>query len=624
MPGADRPKSTSVFGAPGGRVEGWEVLFHISADGRKEGARAQVTGFPATVSGGPVRLSLEATPSGPGQLVLRSSVANTGDRAVGLHTLIPAALTRWSLDGGSPKRLRVLQNGWQSWSFSGSRPVGDRTLMPRLRVLRRAWWDTADADPPGRHRSEMFTVLHDPEAGGALVVGFLGASRAFGDVRVLLNPTTHPSETGGEKAPGQWPRVEAVLRMDGAVLGPGESRPLEDLHVAVGNNPHALLRRYLEALASSSRAQVPREPVAGWCSWYHYFNRVTEEDLRDNIRQMVERFPKLEGVQRLFQLDDGYQRAVGDWLETNSKFPSGLKALAAEIRKAGFIPGLWTAPFLATRNSRLWREHPDWLLNHPEKPRRAAYNPYWHLRPACALDTTHPEVLDHLRRTYRTLAEWGFTYHKIDFLYAGALHGRRRDPKTTRADALRRGLDAIREGIGPDSFLLGCGCPLGPAIGVVDGMRIGCDVARSWETPWSRLFGPGAPSTRWAIHNTLARAPMHRALWLNDADCALLRPSHTKLAPGERDALALACAAGGGVFLVSDDLSLYGEVEWGRLRELLELFREVETAGSEARCLDLFRADAPAVLERSGPGGGMRLTVRWGPPSVRGASVTRF
>ncbi|MEM3086474.1 MAG: alpha-galactosidase [Halobacteria archaeon] len=596
--------------APGGRVEGWEALFRISADGRKEGSRTAVTGFPAAVSVGSVRLAVEAATSGPGQIVLRSTVTNGGDRGVALRTFIPAAITRWSLDGGSPGRLRVLQNGWQSWSFAGSRSISARTVMSRFRPSRRALWDAADSDPPGHHRSELFTLLHDPEGGGALLAGFLGATRAFGDVRVL----------GGR---GEWPRVEAVLRMDGALLGPGESRPLEPLHVAVGKTPHALLRRYLEALASASRARVPREPVAGWCSWYHYFNRVTEEDLRGNLGRAAEGFPRPGGVQRLFQLDDGYPRAVGDWLETNPKFPSGLKAMAAEIRKAGFTPGLWTAPFLATRNSRLWREHPDWLLNHPGKPRRAAYNPFWDSRPACALDTTRPEFLEHLRRTYATLAGWGFTYHKIDFLYAGALHGRRHDPKATRAEALRRGLEAVREGVGPDSFLLGCGCPLGPAVGLVDGMRVGCDVAPSWETRWSRLLGPGAPSTRWAIHNALTRAPMHRVLWLNDPDCAMLRPSRTRLAPGERDALALACAVGGGVFLVSDDLSLYGEEEWRRLRELLDLFRELETAGASARCPDLFRADAPTLLERELVGGsGTRLAVRWGSP--RGASVTRF
>lgn len=608
---------------PGGRVEALEALLQFSVDGRREGARAPVEWLPFTLAADPLRLSLEPVSRVSGESILRPSVANVGNREVRLGALTPAALVRWSLEGASPDRLRVFQNGWQSWTPSGSRPLAGRAPMSRLRASRRMLWDVAEADPPGFHRSGLFAVLHDPEGEGALLAGFLGSSRAFGEVRVGAELRNREG----------WPRVEPVLRMDGLPLGPGERRSLDDLYIAAGPDPADLLRRYLGALARSAAARVPKRAVAGWCSWYHYFNRVTEEDLRKNLRLLGPRLPRQGGspVLWLFQLDDGYQSAVGDWLETNRKFPSGLEPLAREIREAGFTPGLWTAPFLVARNSRLWEEHPDWLLNYPEKPRRAAYNPFWHIRPACALDTTHPEVLEFLRRTYRTLTEWGFAYHKIDFLYAGALHGKRHDPRATRAEALRRGLEAIREGAGPDAFLLGCGCPLGPAIGVVDGMRIGCDVAPAWETPWSRLLGPGAPSTRGALQNILARAPLHRLLWLNDPDCAMLRPRRTRLTPAERWALAAACAAGGGVFLVSDDLSLYGEEEWEGLLYLLRVFRELEEAGAEARCTDLFRREYPeALLRQGGPSAAqtfLLLNPRNTPlpldPSARGPTEVR-
>ena len=70
--------------------------------------------------------------------------------------------------------------------------------------------------------------------------------------------------------------------------------------------------------------------------------------------------------------------------------------------------------------------------------------------------------------------QWGYRVLKLDFLYAAALPGVRHDAGATRAQALRRGLQAIRDGAG-DAFLLGCGCPFGPAVGLVDGMRIGLD-----------------------------------------------------------------------------------------------------------------------------------------------------
>jgi alpha-galactosidase len=63
----------------------------------------------------------------------------------------------------------------------------------------------------------------------------------------------------------------------------------------------------------------------GWCSWYQYFHDVTEADLLGNLARSAG-WPF-----DVFQLDDGFQRAIGDWLETNEKFPSTLDRLAGEI-----------------------------------------------------------------------------------------------------------------------------------------------------------------------------------------------------------------------------------------------------------------------------------------------------
>ena len=167
-------------------------------------------------------------------------------------------------------------------------------------------------------------------------------------------------------------------------------------------------------------------------------------------------------------------------------FPSGLKKLASEIRDAGFIAGIWTAPFFAARDSLLMREHGDWFIKHREtgEPLRAGYNPNWTTsddKYAYALDPSHPEFAAHLERLFRKIVEdFGYDYLKLDFLYAAAAEGIRHDPAMTRAETLRRGLEAIRRGAGERTFILGCGCPLGAAVGIVDGMRIGPDVAPYW------------------------------------------------------------------------------------------------------------------------------------------------
>ena len=44
---------------------------------------------------------------------------------------------------------------------------------------------------------------------------------------------------------------------------------------------------------------------------------------------------------------------------------------------------------------------------------------------------------------------------------------------TTAPANVRRGLEIIREEAGDATFILGCTCHFGPAIGLVDGMRVG-------------------------------------------------------------------------------------------------------------------------------------------------------
>ena len=62
------------------------------------------------------------------------------------------------------------------------------------------------------------------------------------------------------------------------------------------------------------------------------------------------------------------------------------------------------------------------------------------------LDTTHPDAAAYLTEVYRTFRSWGIDFHKIDFIYAGALYGRRYadvDPVTAYREALQLIRDAM-------------------------------------------------------------------------------------------------------------------------------------------------------------------------------------
>jgi alpha-galactosidase len=453
---------------------------------------------------GPVELHVEVD-ANDSVACVDARVRNASERAIRLESVVLGF--RWTRHGSGS--LRFLRHGWQSWSFTGSRPLDadGEPAFPSgawLRGLHHALGASPD-DRSGWHESELVTVAGASPAGPACCVGVLERGRVFGIV--YLRPE------------GEDVEIELELRLD-AELAPGASRTLDRARVALGLDAGALLEAHAEAHGRLADARTSSPFVSGWCSWYHFFQGVTEDDLLRNLEALVAARDELPI--EMVQLDDGYQRAVGDWLETNEKFPRGIDAVAQEIRAAGFVPGLWTAPFCAVEASRFFAEHRDWLLRGDKGPQRGLHHPGWSRDGAVyILDASRPEVPGHLEALCRELVERGFRFLKLDFLYVGAMQAVAHDASLGRAERLRRGLDALRRGAGEEVFLLGCGCPLGAAVGVVDGMRIGPDVAPTW-TLAAEAAVPGLeeslPATRSAVRSILARVWMHRRLWVNDPD----------------------------------------------------------------------------------------------------------
>jgi alpha-galactosidase len=262
-------------------------------------------------------------------------------------------------------------------------------------------------------------------------------------------------------------------------------------------------------------ARIPRL----WCSWYSLYGWVSETSFLN----------ALDGLRDLpfnvIQLDDGWECNVGDW-EPNKKFPSGMAAMADKIRASGRSPGLWIAPFMVTLDSDLARRNPGWLLRNDDgKPVRAGLS--WN-GITYALDSSHPEVLAWLDELIRKVRGWGYTYFKLDFLYAGALPGKR-NKNLPREVAYRQAMQRIRTAA-EDAYLLGCGAPIIPSLGLCDGLRIGPDVTPYWiNTPMSLwLNNPAHPGAQNALRTSLNR------LWLQpivhtDPDVTFFRSRHNAL-----------------------------------------------------------------------------------------------
>jgi len=495
-------------------------------------------------------------PSDALHLELSSAPAGTGVR---YETLLrndldgPVRLdgVRFQLDA---RPTQVLEHGWQSWSTVRRAAVSD--LRP-VRAEAPAWFRAemlANSAAPGRVLSGDTFLVTD-----AGVAGFLAGRHQFGTIEV--------------KPDGA---VEARLLLDGVVLQSGATLELEPLWCTDAPAGPAYTEfvelSASEATASGSPPRASSRALLGWCSWYQYWNWVRPDDIRANLAFAI------EFAIDLVQIDDGWQRSIGEWTETNDDWGEPISKLAEEISAAGCTPGLWTAPFIVLEGGAVATAHPDWLARDDlGRALRAQPNPLWGGWTS-ALDTTNPEVLEHLRATYRTLREAGFSYHKIDFCFAAALPGQRvGDGTMTRAEALRAGLEAVREGLGDDAFLLACGCPLSPALGVVDAMRVSEDVAPYWDTrAFFEGFEESSVSARNAIEASVLRVPLHRRWWINDPDCLLLRPSDTQLTDDEREALTMAILGAGAFVVVSDELRGYGTAEWEVLAQLERWRRDAD------------------------------------------------
>jgi alpha-galactosidase len=375
-----------------------------------------------------------------------------------------------------------------------------------------------------------------PPGGGNALLAFTSCRRFIG--RFYVRPKS----------------IQVVLDTEGLTLAPGQTLDLEEFQFGSGDDRNALLASLGERIVRN-HPPLRFEPVpTGWCSWYCFGPRVTSEQVLGNLDTIAKNIPSLKYV----QIDDGYQPAMGDWLETGPAFGGGVRDVLKQIKEKGFEPAIWVAPFIAEKGSRLFGQHPEWFIQDADgKPLSADRVTFagWRHGPWYALDATHPEAQKYLEDLFRTMRrDWGCTYFKLDANFWGAMHGGKfHDAGATRIEAYRRGMEAIRRGAG-DAFLLGCNHPIWPSFGLIHGSRSSGDIKRTWAT-----FNKTA-------RMNLSRNWQNGRLWWNDPDCAVLTGD---LPEDEYLFHATAVYATGGMLLSGDDLTKIGPERLAMLRKLL-------------------------------------------------------
>ncbi len=309
---------------------------------------------------------------------------------------------------------------------------------------------------------------------------------------------------------------EFIIKKDveGLSLAAGQEYEMFDIAIFEGEM-NKVMDSYFFDFVGCKKPAI--EHLSGYTSWYNYFQDINEKIiLRD-----------LDGLDRaseevnIFQVDDGYQHAVGDWLITDhKKFPNGMKYIADKIHEKGYKAGIWLAPFSAQTSSMIAKKHPEWLLRDNNTGKKMLGCQGW--GGAYILDIYNQEVRAYIKKVFNTVLNvWGYDMVKLDFLYSQCIQPRN---GKTRGEIMCDGVDLLREACG-DKWILGCGVPIGACMGIFDACRISCDANKEWNGSIMNKFKINAeiPSSQNAIINTVFRNHLDGRAFCNDPDVFFLR-----------------------------------------------------------------------------------------------------
>lgn len=435
------------------------------------------------------------------------------------------------------KNDRIFTNGYQSWTVSKEYCVNESMSEFKPRVL---GIEKRKFNPLGIWGSGDLTFHKYPEKSGV----FYGYSYAYvrnGNELFLLGSLSERSGYTIITFDCTAGTITIEKDFDGVIF----SDEFEALSLAVLSGEYDdAFDKYFEMM----NIPAPRlGRKCGYTTWYNYYTNVTQSIVERDLISIS----KLDAKVDIFQIDDGYERTVGDWLITDSKkFPDGMKVIADKIHKNNLLAGLWLAPFAVTPKSYIYKQHKDWLVKDERgKIKYASHN--W--GGFYALDIYNDGAREYIKKVFDTvLNEWGYDMVKLDFLYACCIipiHNK------SRGEIMCDAVELIKECCA-DKIVLGCGVPLAPAFGKFDFCRIGADVGLSWE---DKAYSREDVSTQHTLNNTIYRRHLDGRAWLNDPDVFLLRDNNIKMSLAQRRVIAKVNSLCGNLLFVSDDVASYSD-----------------------------------------------------------------
>jgi hypothetical protein len=381
--------------------------------------------------------------------------------------------------------------------------------------------------------------------------------------------------------------IESVLNPGFQLSRSGEINS-DKIAIIIGDDPYKVLEQYAD-LMSGEIKKPATSAVNGWCNWFYTMDKFTEDEILKNA-SFAARVLKPYGLEYI-QIDEGYQTLHGEW-QGNERFPHGLKWLCDSIKSMGLKPGIWIAPFVISEGTKVYREHPEWLVKGPDgKPKRIGPWPSdttaWYRNESpkrYCLDVTHPEAERWLRNLFDTIVnDWGFEMIKIDFV-AWTLFSADQfyNPHVTPAQAYTKAIKILRETAGDKCHINDCG-PGNVSAGLINSMRIEYDQNYGFSSnAWGQYFSgnsssSGASGKRYFYNNKL---------WTNDIDHVCI----DLLSNTNAEAAATLIGLSGGNTISGDRLMNLGNTK-------LEVLQKIYPSTIEnGKPVDLFDRDPQTVF----------------------------
>ena len=431
---------------------------------------------------------------------------------------------------------KFFANGYQAWTTS--REYTKKDVRKGINKLAKVYpfiklsgtssdvWFCEDKEIPGLFRSHTYTYIKNGT--DFLFIGSLSEKQGFTIIHADMN---------GNK-------IMIEKDIDGVTTDC--DYPLYDMVILKGTEDE-VFDKYFELMGVK---QPKIDHLAGYTSWYNYFQKIDQNIIYRDLDAM----DPIKDHANIFQIDDGFETFVGDWLDPNpEKFPDGMKAVAQRIHDKGYMAGIWLAPFSVQIKSRTFREHPDWVIR-DEKGKPIIGCVGW--GGAYTLDIYNPEVREYIKHFFDViLNDWGYDMVKLDFLYSECMFPRN---NKSRGTIMCEAMEFLRECCG-EKLILGCGVPLGAAFGLVDACRISCDVDLTYTGKYYNKLHVNneIPSAQNAINNSLFRRQLNKRVFVNDPDVFFLRYSNLKFTMEQKYLLGFINHICGDVLFVSDNMEEY-------------------------------------------------------------------